>query len=166
MKPKINIIAALSVNNIIGVNNQLPWDLPAEWDYFRKVTKGAPFIMGRKSFDNPDALLSEEHNYILTRQQHLNLPENATLVHSLEAAIVKCKDYPEVFVLGGASVFSEALKLADSLYLSIIHTVVEGDAFFPEIDWFKWDLQKGQRFMRDAANDYSFSMNVYCKKKA
>lgn len=157
----------MSLNHTIGLNNQLPWHLPAEWAYFKASTTGRPFIMGRKSFDSPDALLSDKHNYILSRQRDLFMEEdNVTVVSSMEEALKLNKKEKEIFILGGASVFEQMLGQADYLYLTLVHELIEGDAFFPSINWFEWELIRGNRYKKDGQNKFTFSMNVYRSKKA
>lgn len=158
---QINLIAAMSINHVIGSNNRLPWHLPADWGNFHQLTTGHSFIMGRKSYFNEDALLSDKHNYVLTQQSNLPFGPKTTAVHSLAEAFARCAEEDAVFVLGGASVFVEALPFANYLYLTIVHTVIEGDAFFPLINWHKWEYEAGRLHSIDDEHNYSFAMNIY-----
>lgn len=164
-RPRIKMIAAMGINRVIGANNQLPWHLPAEWEYFRAVTKGHVFIMGRKSYFNPDALLSDQHNYVISRQADLTVSGNTSVASSLEEAIEAVRAEDAVFVLGGGSIFTAALPYADELYLTIIHGVFDGDAYFPQLDWSKWRFVEGRRHVRDEQHSHTFSMNVYHRIK-
>ncbi len=128
----------MSINHVIGHNNRLPWHLPADWENFKRVTAGHVFIMGRKSFFNDDALVSDRHNFIISRQKKLELPAHSTRVGSLAEAIQQCAGEQAVFVLGGASIFNLAIAQADFLYLTIVHDIFPGDAFFPSINWAEW----------------------------
>lgn len=151
----------MSLNRVIGQDNHLVWDLPADWENFRRITEGSIFIMGRKSYEAEDALISDRHNLILSRQEDLTLGANSAQVQSLEQALEQTRSEEEVFILGGASIFAQALPLADYLYLTIVHDFFEGDAFFPEVDWRNWRLVKSSRHQQDERHDHIFSMNEY-----
>ncbi len=163
--PKISLIAALSVNGVIGIANRLPWHLPADWENFHRVTKGKIFIQGRLSYQAADALHSERQDLVLSRNSSLELPAGARRIDSLEAALALVQDEEEVFVLGGASVFKQALPFASYLYLTIVHGVFDGDAFFPPIDWRKWELVRSCRHPQDDEHSHALAMNEYvCRK--
>ncbi|MEL6656624.1 MAG: dihydrofolate reductase [Bacteroidota bacterium] len=159
--PQLNLIAAMSVNHVIGNKNRLPWHLPADWKNFKQVTAGHVFIMGRKSYFNEDALLSDKHNYVISRQTNLDLPDHSTQVGSLAEAIQHCADKQAVFILGGASIFDLAIAQADFLYLTIVHGIFPGDASFPTINWRQWEYIKGQRHLADQQHSHNFAMNIY-----
>ncbi|GAB3175034.1 dihydrofolate reductase [Telluribacter humicola] len=160
----LSIIVAMSENRVIGSDNHLPWSLPDEWENFKKVTHGKPFLMGRKSFNSPDGLHSSYRNVILSTKPDLSLPESFEQAHSLEEAFDLLAEEEEVFVLGGSNVFEELLPRVDKLYLSIIHAKVDGDAFFPEINWDDWQLIDSQRHEADDRHAYAFSMNQYIRR--
>ena len=160
-RPQLKLIAAMDIEQVIGADNRLPWHLPADWENFRAVTADHVFIMGRKSYFNDDALLSEKHNYVISRQSSLSLEANSTLVNSLDEALQLCAKEEAVFVLGGASIFELALPTADYLYLTIIHAIFRGDAHFPPIDWSSWTLRESRRYLKDEAHNYNFAMNIY-----
>ncbi len=164
-RPRIKMIAAMGINRVIGANNQLPWHLPAEWEYFRAVTKGHVFIMGRKSYFNPDALLSDRYNYVVSRQPNLAVSGNTSVASSLEVAIDAAGAEDSIFVLGGGSIFTAALPYADELYLTIIHDVFSGDTYFPQLNWSQWRFVTGKRHMRDEEHSHTFSMNIYHRIK-
>lgn len=165
MKPQLYIIAALSENHVIGLNNSLPWHLPDEWAHFRKVTAGKAFIMGRKSFEAPDALHSEYRNVIITSLPPTHAEPRVEYAKDISGAIALLSDETDVFVLGGASIFKQMLPMADRMYLTIIHAQVEGDAWFPEFDPDDWQLESSQFHGTDDAHAYSFSMNLYTRKR-
>lgn len=158
---RIAAIAAMSENRAIGKNNKLLWDLPDDWANFRRVTAGKAFIMGRKSFQAEDALLSEYRNVIITTQEALRLPENAQIADSPRAALEILKDEPEIFVLGGGAIFAQMMPRINYLYLTIVHHTFDGDTYFPEIDWQKWKLTRSQYHEKDERHAYSFSLNEY-----
>ena len=131
----VSLIAAMSLNRAIGLNNALPWTpIPADWDHLKEVSQGKIMIMGRKSYDNPHRIWSEKGNFVISRQKNYRLDAGFELVHSLEDALQQCSQEEEVFILGGEEIFRQALPYTDKIYLTIVHDYFEGDAFFPEFD--------------------------------
>lgn len=132
----ISLIAAMSRNRVIGAAGKLPWHLPEDLKYFRKITSGHPVIMGRKTFESIGKLLPGRLNIIVTRNPEFHVSGQASLVSSLEQAFEQCRGLTplpdEIFVIGGAEIYAQALKWADRLYLTLIDLDVEGDARFPE----------------------------------
>lgn len=163
--PKLCIIAAMSENHVIGSNNSLPWHLPDEWAHFRRVTAGKAFIMGRKSFEAPDALHSERRNVVITSHPPADAAPDTSYAKDIQEAIALLSRETDVFVLGGASIFKQMLPLAERMYLTIVHAQVEGDAFFPEFDPGEWQLVSSEFHDSDDDHAYSFSMNVYSRKR-
>jgi dihydrofolate reductase len=130
---EIIIIAAMAENQVIGMHNALPWSLKEDMAHFRKLTAGWPCIMGRKTWESlPKKPLPGRLNIVLSRTA-VSLSGVLT-VSSLEKALQHCEEFQKVFVCGGASVYAEALALADKIELTVIHRHYKGDAFFPEID--------------------------------
>jgi dihydrofolate reductase len=161
---QLYIIAAMSENRVIGRGNELPWHLPDEWKHFRKVTDSKPFIMGRKSFEAPDALHSPYRNVILTSHAPATPEPGIEYVKDISEALALLSDEDDVFVLGGASVFAQMLPLVQRLYLTIVHAQVEGDAYFPAFDQADWHLLSSELHDQDDAHAYAFSMNLYVRK--
>lgn len=164
-RPQLYIIAAMSENHAIGLNNSLPWHLPDEWAHFRKVTAGKAFIMGRKSFDAPDALHSAYRNVIITSNPPANSAPFVEYAKDISQAVALLSGETDVFVLGGASIFQQMLPLADRMYLTIVHAQIEGDAYFPAFDPDDWQLASSEFHGTDDAHAYSFSMNLYIRKQ-
>jgi dihydrofolate reductase len=160
----LSCIAATSINRVIGHQGQLPWDLPDDLVNFDRITRGKPFLMGRKSYAIDKPLLSGYRNVILSSRTDLDLCDNCTVAHDLEAAWQLLAGEPEVFVLGGGGVFEQVLPRADRLYLTIVEAVVAGDAFFPAVDWTQWELTRSSRHRPDARHAYAFSLNEYVRK--
>ncbi len=158
---RIAAIAAMSENRVIGIDNKLPWTLPDDWANFHRVTQGKPFIMGRKSFQAEDALISDYRNVIITSQEALNVPENTLLANGPKAALEVLKDEPDIFILGGETIFVQMMPWINYLYLTIVHHTFEGDAFFPEVDWDKWTLTSSVYHEKDERHAYAFSLNEY-----
>ncbi|MEM0997940.1 MAG: dihydrofolate reductase [Bacteroidota bacterium] len=162
-RSKLSIIAALGHNRAIGIANGLPWELPDDHDWFRNTTAGHPFIMGRKSYVSPDAFLSDQHNYILTRRPQLELCEKCTQVSQLASAVElsRAAFAGEIFVIGGASVYAQALRLCDKLYLTHVDAEPEGDAFFPQIAPHEWQTTFEEFHPQDERHAYSFTFRIY-----
>lgn len=160
--PQLSIIVAMSQNRCIGRDNHLPWNLHDEWAHFQAITDGKPFLMGRKSYESPDGLYSSYRNVVVSTRANLTLDHQpAEQAHTVDEALALLSCEGEVFVLGGVSLFEELLPRADKLYLSLIHEHIEGDAFFPEIDFSEWTLTESIPHPADARHAYAFSMNQY-----
>jgi dihydrofolate reductase len=147
--PKIALILAMTRERVIGKNNQLPWKLPQDLKYFKETTMGKPIIMGRKTLDSMGRALPGRKNIVVSRNPS-TIKAPAVGVPSLEAAVEMAKKEPvtEVFIIGGAQIFEEALKFADRLYITWIDAKFEGDVFFPE-----WDQKKFRETSRTSFHD-------------
>ena len=165
MGTKISIIAAVSDNNAIGKNQQLLWHLPADMKHFKELTTGHAIIMGRKTFESlPNGPLPERKNVVLT-----TMPEdfvNCFACESMHDALDLCEHEEEVFVIGGALVYRQALRRADKMYITRVHHEFENaDTFFPVIDWDQWEEIEHQDFPADEKNAYPYSFITYVRKK-
>ena len=162
--PTLSISVAFSENRCMGRNNSLPWQLPDEWAYFRRISEGKPFLMGRKSYESPDGLYSSYRNVVLSSRDNLPLARQpAEQARSLAEALDLLTHEDEVLVLGGVSIFEELLPKVEKLYLSIIHAHIDGDVFFPEIDFSGWKLIYSNYHSIDEHHAYAFSMNQYVR---
>jgi len=156
----VALIAALGDNGVIGRNNQLPWRLPADMQYFRRTTMGKPIVMGRKTFESFGAKpLPGRHNIVLTRDPDYKA-DGATVVGSLAAALTAAGDASEIMIIGGSELYSQALPIADRIYLTRVHGEFEGDAFFPAVDPTIWHEVSRDDHASDEKNPcaYSFLM--------
>jgi dihydrofolate reductase len=163
--PIISVIAAMSENRAIGLNNALPWvSIPADWDNLKKVTHGKKMIMGRKSYESPHRLWSEAGNYVLTHQKDYEVENGFEVVSSLEEALELCKEESEVFVLGGEEIFRTTLAIADKLYLTIVHEFFEADTFFPTFDENDFDIVERKEFKAGENTPYAISILTYQRK--
>lgn len=161
----ISLIVAMSENRAIGLNNALPWEpIAADWDNLKKVTKGKKMIMGRKSYDNPHRIWSEVGNYVITRQTDYIADEGFEVVDSLETAFEKCKNDDEVFVLGGEEIFRLAMPFADNIYLTLVHEIFDGDAFFPTFNENDFDIIEQKEFKIGQNTPYNISILTYKRK--
>ncbi len=143
---RISLIAAMSRNRVIGMDNQLPWHLPEDLRRFRALTSGHPVIMGRKTFASIGKPLPHRQNIVISRQKGLEIA-GAAVLSSLDEAFSCCASNEEVFVIGGAEIYCLALPKADRIYLTLVDREIEGDAFFPE--WPKETFRETEREDRD-----------------
>lgn len=154
----ISLVVAASTNNVIGVKNQLPWHLPNDLRFFKNLTWAMPVVMGRKTFQSMGKALPGRMNIVVTGQKEASF-ENAVAVNSIRDALFVAgdADYKEVFVIGGGQIFNEVLPKADKVYLTRVHTNIEGDVFFPQLDQ-DWKLAWNEDHFKDLkhAFDYSF----------
>ena len=159
----LSLIAAASDNNVIGKDNWMPWDLPAELAHFRTVTRGKTVIMGRKTFDAAGRPMPKRHNIIISRQADLVIP-GVDVVSSLEEAIELAKkdDIEEICIIGGEQIYRLALPIADRIYLSRVHTPLEhGEAFFPEFSLEEWKETERVEYAADSENAIPFTMMTF-----
>jgi dihydrofolate reductase len=133
----ISIIVATAKNRTIGINNTLPWHCPEDLKHFKALTMGHHMIMGRKTFDSIGKPLPGRTTVVVTRNPVLKVA-GCIMAHSLQEAIAACGDDGEIFIVGGAELYAQALPLADTLYITEIRKDVEGDAHFPEFDKMEW----------------------------
>lgn len=140
---KVALIVAVSQNNVIGRDNQLPWHLPEDLKYFKSVTMGKPILMGRKTFDSIGRPLPGRTNIVITRNSQWAAP-GAVVVTDIQAALAAAEKaceaaaVNEIMVIGGAQIYQNFLPFADRLYLTKVEAQVEGDAFFPRVDAAQW----------------------------
>ncbi len=153
---KISLICAASQNGVIGKDNRLPWRLPADLKRFKQLTLNHPVIMGRKTYESIGKALPGRTNVIVTRQKDFKA-QDCRVAHSLEEALRLCKGDEEVFVIGGASLYEEALKRASKIYLTRIHHDFEGDTTLFHMDMAVWKETQRQDFQPDRENPYPFS---------
>ncbi|WP_314916254.1 dihydrofolate reductase [Pseudomonas helleri] len=141
----LSLIAALGENRVIGVDNSMPWHLPADFKYFKATTLGKPIIMGRKTWDSLGRPLPGRLNLVVSRQTGLQL-EGAEVFASLEAAVERAEAWAiehkvnELMLIGGAQLYTQGLADADRLYLTRVDLSPQGDAWFPEFDQAQWTL--------------------------
>jgi dihydrofolate reductase len=153
---KIALVAAMANRNVIGLNNQMPWHMPADLAHFKKVTLGKPVIMGRKTYDSIGRLLPGRRNIIISRQA---APTGFTAdwVDSVEAALALVSDQPEVMIIGGAQLYQQMLARADRLYLTHIQLETSGDAYFPDYqNEHGWQIISTEQHPADEQNPHSY----------
>jgi dihydrofolate reductase len=162
----ITIIVAASTNNAIGKENKLLWHLPNDMKYFKATTWAMPVIMGRKTFESLGSKpLNGRKNIIITRQQNWKAASTVT-AFSLQDAIIEAKktNCKEIFIAGGGEIYKESMEIADCIYMTRVHTVIDGDTFFPDIDLKKWQLESKQDFFKDEKHGFDYSIEKWKKK--
>lgn len=152
----ISIIAAMDTNRVIGNENQLPWHLPADLRHFKEMTIGKPVVMGRKTYESIGKALPERHNIVISGQTDLQL-EDCDVVTSLEAALATAGSAEEIMIIGGASIYEQALKYADTMYITFVDTEANGDTFFPKWDKESWQEISREKHPADEKNRFSYS---------
>src|ERR1700744_466577 len=165
----ISLIAAASTNNVIGKDNSLLWRLPNDMKFFKNTTWGMPVIMGRKTFD---ALAGEplpgRFNFVVTRNRDWHPQNQAVIVEpDLDQAFEAARktDCKEIFVIGGGQIYTETMPMADRIYLTRVHTVVEGDAWFPVINKKEWECTSNMDFPADDKHAFAYSFQIWERKK-
>ncbi|WP_417361807.1 dihydrofolate reductase [Galbibacter sp.] len=161
----ITIIAAAAENNALGKDNDLVWHLPDDFKRFKELTSGHPIIMGRKTFESLPGTLPNRTHIIITRRQDFKAVGNCIVVHSLETALKAAQNNSQPFIIGGGEIYKQAMDLADKIELTRVHTSVEADTFFPEIDLAKWELIAKEQHPQDNRHKYAFSYLTYVRKK-
>ena len=146
----ISIVAAIADNNAIGKNRALLWHMPADMKRFKELTTGHAVIMGRKTFESlPKGGLPNRKNIVLT-----TLPE---------AGFEKEQD---IFIIGGALVYRQALGIADKMYLTRVHAEFpDADSFFPVVNWDLWEEVEREEFPADEKNPYPYTFLTYVRKR-
>ncbi|MED4038593.1 dihydrofolate reductase [Niallia taxi] len=161
----ISLIVAMDDKQAIGVNNQLPWHLPEDLKYFKKVTTGHPIVMGRKTRDSIGRNLPNRENVILTRDKNYTC-EGCTVLYSIDDFKKwQAEKDEEIFIIGGSEIFKETIEITDRLYITEISGEFEADTYFPEIDWNEWHVISENKGIRDEKNDYDYRFLVYEKNK-
>ena len=160
-----SIVVAVARNGVIGRDNRLPWKLPKDLAYFKRVTMGHPVVMGRRTWQSIGKALPGRLNIVVTRNPSLEAP-GATVVASLDEAWKAAGDAAEVSVIGGTSIFREALPIADRIHLTEVEADVEGDTFFPEFDRGEWIEQEVERHPADERHEYPFRIVLLTRRAA
>ena len=158
----VTLIAAASENNIIGKDNKLIWRLSDDLKHFKELTKGHFVIMGRKTFESMPKALPNRTNVIITRKTDYKA-ENTIVVNSLEKALKAAENDNQPFVIGGGEIYKLSMEIADRIELTRVHTSIEGDTSFPEIDLEKWQEVKNEKRLKNEKNEYDFSFLRYDK---
>jgi dihydrofolate reductase len=158
-------VVAAADNNAIGKNNQLLWSLPNDMKFFKNTTWGMPVIMGRKTFESLGKPLAGRTNIIITRKHNWQ-PEGVFVANEIrEAMAIAAKtDAKEAFIIGGGEIYKQTMPITQRLYLTRVHTTIEGDTFFPEFNKAEWELLSQLDFTADAKHAFDYSFQVWQRK--
>ncbi len=156
----INVIVAVASNGVIGGGNQLLWHISEDLKHFKEITFGCPVIMGRKTYESLGRPLPGRENVVITRSEDLEI-EGCRIVHSLEEALALYAPDRELFIIGGAQIYAEAMPLAQRFYLTRVEHDYEGDTLYPDWDVREWDLVSSERFERGAKYEWPFVFEEY-----
>ncbi|MBR2352614.1 MAG: dihydrofolate reductase [Alistipes sp.] len=155
----VSIIVAIAENGVIGDKNALLWNIREDMRRFRTTTSGHPVVMGRKTYESIGRPLPKRTNVVITRGD--TAFDGCLMAHSLEEAIALFPHDEEVFIIGGAQIYEQALLLADRLYLTVVHRQYEGDTSFPQLDMSQWRELAREEFARGEEFDAPFSFIDY-----
>ena len=158
----VSVIVAVAENGVIGDKNSLLWHISEDLRNFKRVTSGHPVIMGRKTFESLGRPLPNRKNVVITRQD-ITI-EGCEVVHSLDEALGLFSAEEEIFVIGGAQIYREAMPLADRFYLTRVHHSYQGDTSFPEWSEADWILTESEHFERGEKYEYPFTIEVYNRR--
>ena len=150
----------MAKNRVIGAHNAIPWHLPGELKMFKAITMGHHIVMGRKTWESIGRLLPGRTTVVVTRRPGYEVA-GAIVANSLDSAIAACGDDDEIFVIGGAELFSAALPRADRIYLTVVDAEVAGDTYMPAFDLGAWRERSLQSFRADDRNPYDYTLTVY-----
>jgi dihydrofolate reductase len=162
---RTSLIVAMADNRAIGLEGGMPWHISADLKYFKRVTMGAPVVMGRKTYESIGYALPGRTNIVVTRNKDFHVAD-ADAAHDVAAALRKARAIAEieggdeVFVIGGAEIYAQAMAEADRIYLTRIHKESPGDAFFPELDEGGWQEVARETHPPESPDGPSFSFTV------
>ncbi|WP_207513250.1 dihydrofolate reductase [Longitalea luteola] len=160
-------VVAAADNNAIGKNNQLLWTLPNDMKFFKNTTWGMPVIMGRKTYESLGKPLTGRTNIIVTRQQDWK-PDGVIVVNDIKAAMAAAAetDAKEAFIIGGGEIYRQTLPITQRVYLTRVHTSLDADTYFPELNEADWELLSQLDFSADEKHAYAYSFQVWQRKAA
>ena len=158
------LVVAVARNGVIGRDNKLPWRLPDEIAYFKRVTMGHPIVMGRRTWESIGKPLPGRKNIVVTHQRDYQAP-GCTVVHSLDEAWQAAGDADEVCVIGGTTLFEESLPIADRIHYTEVEADVEGDTFFPPFDRGQWQEREVERHPADERHPYPYRIVVMDRRR-
>ena len=163
----VSLIVAVSSNGVIGSGGGLPWYLPADLKHFKQTTMGHHLIIGRRTWDEVGKPLPGRSMVVVTRSRRF-APEGAKVASSIEQALELASGDDESFIGGGAQIYRIALErdLVDRIYLTRIHAEVEGDTYFPQIDFEEWMLVSEEHHEADEKNEFPYTFLVYDRRRS
>ncbi|MGZ9030213.1 MAG: dihydrofolate reductase [Burkholderiaceae bacterium] len=161
--PRVTLILARARNGVIGANGGLPWRLPEDLQFFKRTTMGHPIVMGRKTWESIGRPLPGRRSVVVTRDRRFAVP-GAEVAHSLGEAVLRCAEAEEIFVIGGAQLYAEALPRADRLLLTEIDADFDGDTFLPAPSSDVWAESSRERHPPTDGRSYAFDFVDYRRR--
>lgn len=160
-------VVAAADNNAIGKDNQLLWTLPNDMKFFKNTTWGMPVIMGRKTYESLGKPLAGRTNIVITRQHNWK-PDGVIVVHDVKEAMAAAgeTDAKEAFIIGGGEIYRQTLSISQRVYLTRVHTTLDADTYFPELNDADWELLSQLDFTADEKHAYAYSFQVWQRKAA
>lgn len=160
----LSIIVAMADNQVIGLNNQMPWHMPADLAWFKKNTLNKPVIMGRKTFESIGRPLPNRHNIVISRQadNKASINSDVSWVQSVDEAIslLNERSVEEAFFIGGGNIYSQVLPLVNRLYLTHIDAQLQGDTYFPDYSQISWRQIHSEQHKADEKNQYDYQFEI------
>ena len=160
---ELTIIAAVSINNVIGNDNKLIWKLSNDLKRFKNLTTNHSVIMGRKTFESLPNPLPDRNNIVITRDTNYSKP-NIQVCSSIEDAINLTKTDTQPFIIGGGEIYSQTINIVDKIELTRVHKEFDGDAYFPEIPLDIFELINEENYNSDLENEFDYSYLTYKKR--
>lgn len=164
----ISHVVAMSNNQVIGVNNDLPWNLKDDLAHFKEYTTGKTIVMGRKTFESIGRALPNRVNYVISST--LSEIEGVSIFKTLDDAMEAAKAHNiennisnEIAIIGGGYLFRDSINTFNKLVLTKVDCSIEGDVFYPDIDFSNWELVSSESFLKNEDNEYNFSIETYRK---
>ena len=160
---RLSIVVAMGGNRLIGKDNHLPWHLPADLAFFKKLTTGNTILMGRKTFDSIGRPLPSRRNIIITRNTNIEIT-GCEVVNSIEEALSLSQGETEVMVIGGAKLYQQILPIADRLYITQVEGEFDGDTYFPHYDENDWLEVSCESHQPDEKNKHAYHFIILKRK--
>ncbi len=157
------LIAAAAENNALGKDNQMIWHLPDDFKRFKQLTTGHYIILGRKTFESFPKPLPNRTHVIITRQKNYKA-EGCIIVNSVPEALKTVPENETIFIIGGAEIYNQTIAIADKIELTRVHTSIDADAFFPEINPEKWQLIEEDFHPKDEKHAFDFTFKTFILK--
>ena len=159
------LIAAVGNNNVLGKDNKLLWHLPDDFKHFKESTMGHPMLMGRKTFESLPGVLANRKHLIISRDLNYTIEnQNCSVVHSIEQGLEECKEFQNVFVIGGGQIYAQCIEIATKIILTRVNGDFEADTYFPTIDESLWKQTESIYHPKDAKHAFDFTIETYVRR--
>lgn len=156
---KLAQIYARSQNRVIGAEGRIPWRLPDDFKHFKQTTMGHPIIMGRKTYEDHESALPGRLNLVITSNPNYRAAQGVEVVNSLDAAIARAAEQSEqAFIIGGVGLFAQTFDRVQTVFETVVHTAIQGDAVLPAFDFSSWSLDVLQEHPADDRHPYAFTI--------